>query len=61
EQSYIDLVEENLATSDYNKEVIEIEPESDNKDIMLDYSTPDIESSEEKIFKDIENHDERFS
>ncbi|CAG8724448.1 15150_t:CDS:2, partial [Cetraspora pellucida] len=52
---------ENLATSDYNKEVIEIEPESDDEDIMLDYSTSDIESSEEEIFKNIRNHDERFN
>ncbi|CAG8821726.1 6525_t:CDS:2, partial [Cetraspora pellucida] len=44
--------EENIATSDYDKEVIEIEPEN--------YSTPNIESSEEVIFEDIGNHDERF-
>ena len=61
EQPYIDLVEENLATSDYDEEVIEIESESDDEDIMLDYSTPDIESSEEEIFENIGNHDERFS
>ncbi|CAG8683738.1 16697_t:CDS:1, partial [Cetraspora pellucida] len=60
EQPYIDLVEENLATSDYDEEVIEIEPESDDEDIMLDYSTPDIKSSEEEIFEDIGNHDKRF-
>ncbi|CAG8765299.1 9555_t:CDS:1, partial [Cetraspora pellucida] len=53
--------EKNLATSDYDKEVIEIEPESNDKDIMLDYSTFDIESSKEKIFEDIRNHDKRFS
>ncbi|CAG8816794.1 2221_t:CDS:1, partial [Cetraspora pellucida] len=45
--------EENLATSDYDEEVIKIEPESDNENIMIDYSTPDIESSEEEIFEDI--------
>ncbi|CAG8728080.1 6126_t:CDS:1, partial [Cetraspora pellucida] len=43
EQLYIDLVEENLAILDYDEKVIEIEPESDNKDIMLNYSTPNIE------------------
>ncbi|CAG8793577.1 7615_t:CDS:1, partial [Cetraspora pellucida] len=52
--------EENLATSDYDEKVIEIEPESDNEDIMLDYSTPDTKSSEKEIFEDIGNHDERF-
>ncbi|CAG8775656.1 8215_t:CDS:1, partial [Cetraspora pellucida] len=51
----------NLATSDYDKEVIKIEPESNDKDIMLDYSSPDIESSKEEIFKNIGNYDERFS
>ncbi|CAG8801897.1 15656_t:CDS:1, partial [Cetraspora pellucida] len=51
----------NLATLDYNKEVIGIEFKSDNKIIMLDYSTPDIESSKEEIFKNIGNHDKRFS
>ncbi|CAG8665416.1 7284_t:CDS:2 [Cetraspora pellucida] len=55
------FVKENLTTSNYNKEVIEIEFESNNKDIILDYLTPDIENSEEKIFKNIENHNERFS
>ncbi|CAG8487019.1 10496_t:CDS:10, partial [Cetraspora pellucida] len=55
EQPYIDLVEANLAISDYNGKVKEIEPESDYENIMLDYSTPDIESSEEEIFKDIGN------
>ncbi|CAG8586665.1 11349_t:CDS:1, partial [Cetraspora pellucida] len=60
EQSYIDLVEENLATSDYNKEVIKIEPESDNKNIILDYSTSDIESSKEEIFENIGNHNENL-
>ncbi|CAG8784428.1 6636_t:CDS:1, partial [Cetraspora pellucida] len=61
EQQNIDLVEKNLATSDYAEEVIEIEPKSDDKDIMLDYSTSDIESSEEEIFEDIGNHNEKFS
>ncbi|CAG8768385.1 14712_t:CDS:1, partial [Cetraspora pellucida] len=61
EQPYIDLVEENLAISDYDKEVIEIEPESDNEDIILDYSAPDIESSEEEIFEDIGNYNKRFN
>ncbi|CAG8697139.1 11730_t:CDS:1, partial [Cetraspora pellucida] len=61
EQLYIDLVEENLATSDYDKEVIKIESESDDEDIMLDYSTSNIKSSEEEIFEDIGNHNERFS
>ncbi|CAG8806630.1 5223_t:CDS:2, partial [Cetraspora pellucida] len=44
--------EENLTTSDYD-EVIEIESKN--------YSTPDIESSEEEIFENIGNYDERFS
>ncbi|CAG8587948.1 13173_t:CDS:1, partial [Cetraspora pellucida] len=61
EQLYIDLVKENLTISDYDEEVIEIEPESDDEDIMLNYSIPDIESSEEEIFKDIGNHNERFN
>ncbi|CAG8786460.1 14025_t:CDS:1, partial [Cetraspora pellucida] len=52
---------ENLATSDYDKEVIKIEFESNNENIILDYSTSDIKSSKEKIFKNIENHDKRFS
>ncbi|CAG8806864.1 703_t:CDS:1, partial [Cetraspora pellucida] len=52
--------EENLAISDYDKEVIEIEPESNNENIMLDYSTSDIKSSKKEIFEDIGNHDERF-
>ncbi|CAG8820916.1 8950_t:CDS:1, partial [Cetraspora pellucida] len=52
---------ENLATSDYNKEIIEIEPESDNENIMLDYLIPNIESNKEEIFENIKNHNERFS
>ncbi|CAG8795847.1 22729_t:CDS:1, partial [Cetraspora pellucida] len=52
---------ENLATSDYDKEFIEIESKSNDKNIMLDYSTPDIESSEKEIFEDIGNYDKRFS
>ncbi|CAG8809513.1 3550_t:CDS:1, partial [Cetraspora pellucida] len=50
----------NLATSDYDEEVIEIEPKSNNKNIMLDYSTSNIESSKEEIFENIRNYDERF-
>ncbi|CAG8690102.1 12232_t:CDS:1, partial [Cetraspora pellucida] len=61
EQPYIDLVEKNLAISDYDEEVIEIESESDDENIMLDYLTSDIESSEEEIFKNIGNYNERFS
>ncbi|CAG8810445.1 20234_t:CDS:1, partial [Cetraspora pellucida] len=61
EQLYIDLVEENLATLNYNKEVIEIKSESDDEDIILDYPTLNIESSEEEIFKNIGNHNKRFS
>ncbi|CAG8814514.1 2025_t:CDS:1, partial [Cetraspora pellucida] len=52
--------EENLATLNYNKEVIEIDPKSNDEDIMLDYSTLDIKNSKEEIFKNIENYDERF-
>ncbi|CAG8811253.1 704_t:CDS:1, partial [Cetraspora pellucida] len=51
----------NLVTSDYNKKVIEIELKSNNENIMLDYSTPDIESNEKEIFKNIGNHNKRFS
>ncbi|CAG8555211.1 23996_t:CDS:1, partial [Cetraspora pellucida] len=50
----------NLATSDYDEEVIKIEPESNDKNIMLDYLTSDIESSKEEIFEDIGNHNKRF-
>ncbi|CAG8830233.1 19485_t:CDS:1, partial [Cetraspora pellucida] len=50
----------NLVISDYDEEVIEIEPESDDEDIILNYSTPDIKSSEEEIFEDIGNYDKRF-
>ncbi|CAG8791286.1 3053_t:CDS:1, partial [Cetraspora pellucida] len=53
--------EENLATSDYDKEVIEIEPESNDKNIILNYSTSNIKSSKEEIFEDIGNYNERFS
>ncbi|CAG8615549.1 24595_t:CDS:1, partial [Cetraspora pellucida] len=53
--------EKNLATSDYNEEVIEIEPKSNNKDIILDYSTSDIESSKNELFKNIRNYDKKFS
>ncbi|CAG8792511.1 5549_t:CDS:1, partial [Cetraspora pellucida] len=52
--------EEYLVTSNYDEEVIKIEPESD-KNIILDYSTSNIESNEEEIFKDIGNHNKRFS
>ncbi|CAG8544468.1 5547_t:CDS:1, partial [Cetraspora pellucida] len=52
---------ENLATSGYNNEVIKIKPKSDDKDIMLDYSTLNIKSNKEEIFKDIGNYNERFS
>ncbi|CAG8690458.1 5314_t:CDS:1, partial [Cetraspora pellucida] len=41
----------NLATSDYNKEVIETEPESNDENNMLDYSTLNIESNKKEIFK----------
>ncbi|CAG8796653.1 1755_t:CDS:1, partial [Cetraspora pellucida] len=45
----------------YDKEIIKIEPKSDDDDIILDYSPSDIKSSKEKIFENIENLDERFS
>ncbi|CAG8708467.1 16075_t:CDS:1, partial [Dentiscutata heterogama] len=58
EQPDIDIVFETLNNSDY-KEVTEIEPESnDDKKTIIDYSASNIESSDKKIFKDIENFED---
>ncbi|CAG8746141.1 5947_t:CDS:1, partial [Cetraspora pellucida] len=51
----------NLATLDYNKKAIKLEPKSDDKNIILDYSTSDIKSNKEKIFNNIGNYNKRFS
>ncbi|CAG8496616.1 5724_t:CDS:1, partial [Dentiscutata heterogama] len=55
EQPDINIVFETLDNSDY-KEVTEIKPESNNnKKTIIDYFASNIESSDEKIFKNIEN------
>ncbi|CAG8783179.1 15208_t:CDS:1, partial [Racocetra persica] len=38
----------------------EIEPESDNKETIIDYSVPDIENEDEEEFKHIDNLDNSF-
>ena len=60
EQSDIDLALETLNASDSEEEITEVEPESDDEDTILDYSAPDIENGDEKIFEDIENLDQDF-
>ncbi|CAG8704389.1 15840_t:CDS:1, partial [Dentiscutata heterogama] len=55
EQPNINIVFETLDNSNYEK-VTKIEPESDDdKETIIDYSAPDIESSNEEIFKNIKN------
>ncbi|CAG8628916.1 31134_t:CDS:1, partial [Racocetra persica] len=38
----------------------EIEPESDNKEPIIDYSAPNIENRDEEEFKHIDNLDNSF-
>ncbi|CAG8820503.1 9136_t:CDS:1, partial [Gigaspora rosea] len=59
EQPDIDIILETLNISDYEEEVAEIEPESDDEETIMDYSAPDIEK-EDEVFKNIDNLDNSF-
>src|SRR5260363_414499 len=56
----IDIILETLNISDYEEEVAEIEPKSDNEETIMDYSAPDIENGDEEVFKNIDNLDNSF-
>ncbi|CAG8764577.1 9241_t:CDS:2, partial [Gigaspora rosea] len=58
----LDFQEESFITlniSNYEEEVAEIEPESDDEETIMDYSAPDIEK-EDEVFENIDNLDNSF-
>ncbi|KAF0538535.1 hypothetical protein F8M41_007741 [Gigaspora margarita] len=60
EQPDIDIILETLNISDYEEEVAEIEPESDDKKTIMDYFASNIKNGDEEVFENIDNLDNSF-